>query len=239
MGRPQVIINMAATVDGKTASAAREYPRFTSPFDRARMERLRALADAVLVGAETVRAIDPPLQLRDPESIAARLKAGKPAGLVQVVLSASGRLPPQAKALAAASARARIVATTETGERALAGLGRDVEVWVLGKNRVDLETLLRRLQNQGVERLLVEGGAETNGSFLDADVVDELYLTIAPTLLGGRNAPPLVGGDGLTLANRRRLELVELTREGHELYCHYRVERDAVPPDPSHGGHLP
>ena len=238
MDRPEVIINMAATADGKTASAKREYPRLTSSFDRSRMERLRASVDAVLVGAETVRAIDPPLHLRDAASVEARQRAGKHQGLIHVVLSGSGRVPGTAKALTAPGAQTHIVATTETGQAALAGIGRDVEVWALGKNRVDLTTLLRRLKARGVSRLLVEGGAETNGGFLDADLVDELYLTIAPTLLGGRNAPQLIGGEGLAMVERRQLTLVELTREGDELYCHYRVARNTAPSHPSPGGFL-
>ena len=227
MARPQVIINMAMTADGKTASATREYPRFTSPADRSRMERLRAGVDAILVGAETVRAIDPPLHLRDPELQAERRQAGKPTGLIHVVLSASGRVPPSCKALMEPSARARILATSEAAGAGADGFGPAVQVWVLGPERVDLEELLQRLSTLGVDRLLVEGGADTNGAFLDRDLVDELHLTIAPTLLGGRSAPQVVGGRGLTMACRRPLELLGLDREGDELFCHYRVLRPA------------
>ena len=129
------------------------------------------------------------------------------------------------QALTEPTARARILATTEAGAVAAGRFGRDVESWIIGKNRVDLPTLLRRLAAMGVGRLLVEGGAETNGAFLDADLVDELFLTIAPALIGGRTAPGPIAGEGLGLAERRRLSLVELTREADELFCHYRILR--------------
>ena len=72
MPRPFVYINMAMTADGKITSAGREYPRFTSALDRKTMDRLRAEADAILVGAGTLRADDPPLHVRDPEARAYR-----------------------------------------------------------------------------------------------------------------------------------------------------------------------
>ena len=57
------------------------------------------------------------------------------------------------------------------------------------------------------------------------DLVDELNVTIAPALLGGRDAPTLLQGDGLKMADRRRLRLTDVRREGDELYCRYEVER--------------
>ena len=82
-------MNMAMTVDGKITSAAREYPEFTSATDRKTMDRLRAEADAVLVGAGTLRADDPPLHVRDPEMREYRRRSGKPDGLLNVVVSGS------------------------------------------------------------------------------------------------------------------------------------------------------
>ena len=78
MERPFVYVNMAMTADGKITSAAREYAAFTTRHDKRTMDRLRAEADAVLIGAGTLRADDPPLSIRDPEMRALRTSLGKP-----------------------------------------------------------------------------------------------------------------------------------------------------------------
>src|SRR6185369_12376524 len=103
----------------------------------------------------------------------------------------------------------RIVATVEEAppERVEA-LARRAEVWRVGRGSVNLWELLRRLRARGVERLLVEGGGETNWGFVRDDLVDELHVTLAPALLGGREAPTLLEGDGLTMAQRRKLKLL-------------------------------
>src|SRR5258705_11166427 len=89
MARPFVYINMAMTADGKITSARREEPGFASRLDKKTMDRLRAEADAILVGAGTLRADDPPLHVRDPEMQAYRRSLKKPHGLVNVLVTAS------------------------------------------------------------------------------------------------------------------------------------------------------
>lgn len=226
MDRPFVLINMACSADGKITSAAREYPRLTSAYDRRNMDRLRAESDAILVGAGTMRSDNPKLHVRDAEMQAYRRSLGKTGGPLKILVSASLRLPADSRFLDDTDGGGMLVATVEDApaERA-AELGRKAEVWRCGRDRVELPDLLRRLAERGIERLLVEGGGEINWAFLHADLVDELYLTIAPTLLGGRDAPTPVDGPGLSMAGQRRLKLLELHREGDELYCRYAVVR--------------
>jgi 2,5-diamino-6-hydroxy-4-(5-phosphoribosylamino)pyrimidine 1'-reductase len=225
MDRPFVYVNMAMTADGKITSAAREYPRFTSPADRLRMDRLRAEADAVLVGGGTLRADNPDLGVRDAGMQAHRLARGKPRALTRIVVTASARLDATGRFFSPSDAP-RIVATTEEAPpETEARFGPGIEVWRLGRGMVDIRELLARLARRGVERLLVEGGGELNWSFLEHDLVDELYLTLAPVLLGGREAPTPIGGAGLAMAAQRRLRLVQLEREGDELFCRFQVQR--------------
>jgi len=216
---------MASTVDGKITSAKREYPRFTSTHDRETMDRLRAEADAILVGAGTARADNPPLHVRTDEMRAYRRSLGKPESLDRVLVSASLDIEPDSRFFED-DGGARIVATVEDapGDR-LAALETRAEVWRLGLGRVDLPELLRRLEDRGVRRLLVEGGGELNWAFLEQDLIDELYVTIAPRLLGGRDAPTLLEGRGLDMAGQRRLKLIDVRREQDELYCHWAIVR--------------
>ncbi|MCP3977704.1 MAG: 2,5-diamino-6-(ribosylamino)-4(3H)-pyrimidinone 5'-phosphate reductase [bacterium] len=227
MDRPFVYINMATTVDGKITSSAREYPRFASAADRRSMDRLRAEADALIVGAGTLRADNPKLCVRDDEMQEYRRSLGKPDDLLKVVVTAGAALPPDSRFFDDADGPRRIVATTETApaERVDA-LENLAEVWRLGRETVDLTSLLQQLGARGVERVLLEGGGALNQAFLRADLVDELNLTISPALLGGRDAPTAFEGEGFAMKQQKRLRLADLRREGDELFCRYEVLRD-------------
>ena len=224
--RPFVCMNMAMTADGKITSAAREYPGFTSRHDRVTMDRIRAEADAVLVGAGTLRADDPPLQIRDEEMRAYRRSLGKPEGLWNVVLTASAAIDPDSRFFRDERAAGRIVATVDGAPAGrVEALARRAEVWRVGRDRVDLQELLRRLRARGVGRLLVEGGGETNWEVVRGDLLDELYVTVVPALLGGRDAPTLLEGEGLSVDARRRLSLLAIERRDDEIYLRFRVVR--------------
>lgn len=226
MQRPFVYINMAMTADGKITSAFRQYPSFTTPYDKRNMDRLRAEADAILVGAGTLRADDPSFLVRDPEMQAYRRSLGKPEGLLKVLVSASLDIGADSRFFTEPDGGGRIVATVDDAppER-IAALVERAEIWKFGRDQVEIPELLRRLRFRGVERLLLEGGGELNWCFVREDMVDELYVTIAPVLLGGRDAPTLLEGSGLPMKRQVRLRLLDLHREGDELYCRYGVER--------------
>lgn len=224
MPRPFVYINMATTVDGKITSSSREYPRFSSSADRLQMDRLRAAADAILIGAETLRADNPRLGVRSDEMRDLRKSLGKPAGISVVAVSRSGRLPDDSRFFHDDHGARRILATTDAAdEAALARIADRCEVWKLGDDRVDLTVLLERLADEGIASLLCEGGGELNAQLLTLGLVDELNLTLAPALLCGRDAPTLAGGEGLRMADQLRLELLDCRQEENELYLRYRV----------------
>jgi len=223
--RPFVYVNMAMTADGKITSATREYPEFTSAHDKKIMDRLRAEADAVLVGAGTLRADDPPLHVRDLEMREYRRSLGKPDGLTRVAVTSSLDLDPELRFFRK-SPEAKIVATVEEApEDRTRRLADVAEVWRVGRGRVDLTELLARLRARGVERLLVEGGGELNWQLVEHDLLDELYVTVAPCLLGGRDAPTLLEGKGLGMDARVRLRLAAVDRHDDELYCRFEIVR--------------
>lgn len=226
MNRPFVYINMAMTADGKITSALREEPAFTSARDKQTMDRLRAEADAVLVGAGTLRADDPALAVRDAEMQAHRRALGKPDGLVNVLVTKSAAIDPASRFFGAAEKSDRIVATvTDAPADRVARLSAVAEVWAVGAGSVDLRELLARLAARGIGRLLVEGGGELNWGFVRDDLFDELYVTVAPALLGGRDAPTLCEGEGLRMAGLRRLRLVSAEVVDDEIFCRYAAIR--------------
>jgi 2,5-diamino-6-(ribosylamino)-4(3H)-pyrimidinone 5'-phosphate reductase len=143
-----------------------------------------------------------------------------------VVVSARLDLPFAGRFFKGGDPALRVVATVEDApEERVRELAGRAMVWRLGQGRVDVQRLLSRLKEVGVERLLVEGGGETNWAFFEAEAIDELYVTLAPCLLGGRAAPTLLEGEGRRLADRRNLRLLSCERVGEELYLRWAVER--------------
>lgn len=226
MDRPFVYINMATTVDGKITSAAREYPRFASEHDRRNMDILRARADAILVGAGTIRADNPSLLVRDDGMREYRRSLGKPNGPMKVLVTAGAAIGTDYRFFTEEDGGERLIATVEEvpGDQ-LAPFEGKAEVLRIGRGSVDLPALLAELKRRGVERLLAEGGGEMNWQLFDDDLVDELFITVAPSLLGGRDAPTAVEGEGFTMERQLRMRLLEMRREEDEIFCRYEVIR--------------
>jgi riboflavin-specific deaminase-like protein len=222
MTRPHVSINAGASLDGKISTAARGMVHFTSERDRRLMDELRAAHDAILIGGGTLRAEDPPLQVRDPELRAARVAAGRDELLTNIVLSASLNLPVSGRFFSAPGV-SRIVATVEEARAGLVSrLAHRAEMIRVGRGKVDVPALLGALHERGIERLLVEGGGEVNAAFLEVDCVDEFYLTVAPLVIGGRSSPTPVCGEGFLPSAFPRFELLECRTESGEVFLHYR-----------------
>ena len=190
--RPHLTLKLALTLDGKIADRCGTSKWITGAASRGYVQRLRGMADAILVGSGTVLADDPQLTCR--------LK-GRAGGAWRVVVDSRGRLPATARIFADDFANRTIVATTASGAEALAKrLPANVAAmtWNLpsGANgRVDLAALLGQLTaDLGVMEVLCEGGGELAGSLLRAGLVDRLVLFYAPVVLGDASARPGFAG---------------------------------------------
>jgi riboflavin-specific deaminase-like protein len=217
-----VCLNLAMSADGKITSAAREPPRFTTAADRQHMDELRATADAVLMGARTLREDDPHFIVRNPGVMMRRRHTtGRQEQPWSIVLSRTADVPLDRRFFSDPAPRRIVVTTQAAPETAIARLAGHCDVWRLGSRVVSIKPLIARLAEAGVKRLLVEGGGEVAWQFLMAQAVDELYLTIAPCVLGGRSAPTPVGGRGWSMAERCNLQLREARVVGDEIFCRY------------------
>ncbi|MDH3285238.1 MAG: dihydrofolate reductase family protein [Acidobacteriota bacterium] len=226
--RPFIVCNLASSVDGKIDSVMREGGGFSSREDRDRLDALRAEVDALVVGAETIRTEDPPLSIRAEQRRRRRVDEGREEQLRVIVLSRSGRMPAGARFLGGPAARRWLAVPEGLEASALAPLDEvirrgDLEIVSAGRDGVDLHALVARLADDGCKKIVVEGGGEVVAAFLEAGLIDEVRITLAPVLIGGREAPTPVGGDGWTIAESKRLELVAHERIGDELYLRYRV----------------
>ena len=191
-----VFVNAAMSADGKLSTRRREQVRISGPDDFARVDRLRAGADAVLVGVGTVLADDPHLTVDDPSLRAARTDRGDPANPARVVVDSSGRTPADARILDTEATTYVVVSSAAADARRTALAGAGAEVVVAGDDRVALADALRELEARGVETLMVEGGGEIIHSLFAAGLVDELSVYVGSVIVGGRDAPTLADGDG-------------------------------------------
>ncbi len=222
MKRPFMAINVAMTADGKISCRDGAAPTFVSRYDRQRMDMRRSSFDAILLGAATLRAADYPLQLRDAAAIAQRRALGKPPGLATIVVSRSCQLAADAQFFRQPGAPLIALATTDSAVPP-AQLPPQVAIWRLGQRRVQIPRLCAQLRAAGIERLLVEAGGQLIWQLLQQAVVDEIYLTLCPRLLGGRSAPTWVAGRGLAMPAQRHLRLLAAEPVGDEIFCHYAV----------------
>lgn len=218
--RPFVIMKAAMTLDGKIATVSGESRWITGEASRRHAMRLRLGADAILAGVNTVLADDP--------ALTRRARGAGPKQLRRIVLDSRARTPLDSRVVNDAfAANTTIVVTRQADARRVDELRARVNVWVTPKRggRVDLNGLLDRLGAEEVTSLLVEGGGEVNGAFVDQGLVNRVAFFYAPIVLGGRDARKGVAGDGArSLAECMRLKDVEQRRLGGDLFVTARVE---------------
>ena len=203
--RPFVFINTAVTADGKIDTVERRGAPISTPADMERVQRLRASADAIMVGGHTLLHEDPSLTVKPEHLRAERVSRGLSENPIKVGIvshigdpAAGPSIRSDGKFLNAGPARVVVFTTAQTAPEQIARLEeRGAEVYVVGDRRVDLAQALRRLKGMGVERLMVEGGGTLNAELLRLRLVDEIHLYIAPLIFGGASAPTLADGSGL------------------------------------------
>ena len=226
---PFVSINVAMTADGKLAPATRHFVPFTTKKDQQMMLELRAEFDAVMSGARTVDTGEVTLGVGGEKWKRKRRRLGLKEEHIRVIVSGSGTLDPKAHIFTSKRPTSPIIilTTTRAGKR-LGALQKSADAVHVSKGK-DLdfhEALLWLRKEWGVKRLLCEGGGAINGGLFLAGVVNEIYLTIAPTIMGGRHAPTMADGDGFPkLADALPLKLKRLQRVGDELYTVFSVAR--------------
>lgn len=189
--RPYVVLNMIASLDGR-ASLAGHSGGLGGETDRAIFHRLRTQVDGILVGAETVRVerYGRPVRSEELQALRARdgLAPNPPIVIVSARLALSSDLP------LLADPGARVICIT-AAEGAIEGAAAQVEYLRVGDDLRLAMGLLR--ERHGIRSLLCEGGPTLNGYLLAAGLVDELYLSLSPMLVGAGEAPTLVTGPAL------------------------------------------
>ena len=215
----KVIINSAMTIDGKISSYSGD-SCISSKKDLVRVHKLRSKVDAIVVGINTVIIDNPMLTIR-------LIKNRRIISPTRIIIDSYGRIPLNSKILKSATKIKTIIvvtkqASTDTIEK-IKKLG--AHVIIIGSKLVNLKRLFKMLYDMGYKKILVEGGGELNWSCLYDGIVNELIITIAPKVLGGRNAITLVEGRGYsTISQGIKLKLSKIiqNKNNNEITLYYK-----------------
>lgn len=230
-GRPWVTLKLASTLDGRIALADGQSRWITGPSARALVHRLRARADAVLVGSETALADDPELTARRGDEVVRRP--------IRVLLDGRLRVPSTAR-LYQPPGDTRTWVLCREGAKGIAGV-RDRAERVLAfpaaaGGRIDLASAFERLAVEGLTTVLVEGGGQLAAALLRAGLVDEVHWLIAPSLIGGDGRPALGPLALEALSDVIALESVVVGRRGGDLHVQGRIRRSSRSAGPARVG---
>ncbi len=209
----RIFSNLAISLDGKIADLACPDQSLGTPLDRKRMDQIRSFSDIVLLGAKTLRVHSDPLHFQ---------KKPKRYPAIGFVTS-SGLLPHDAYIWSRPEIMKFVFTSTLGLRTALQSTKDGAFVIDCGASVVSMERVLNRLKESQFKNILVEGGGELMHAFLKENFLQELYVTLTPWLIGGRQNPTLVGGID-SLKPWAKLKLLQSKKIKDELYLHYKVK---------------
>ncbi len=219
--RPYVILNAAMTLDGKIATETGS-SNISGEEDLKRVHELRKECDAIMVGIGTVMADDPRLTVH-------KVDANPDDNPVRVVVDSKCRTPIAAR-ITNKDAKTVIAGANEykhefmVSDRYETFKKRGVKFFWSGDKRVDLVALMSYLHEEGIEKLMLEGGATLNFSMIKAGLIDEMRICVAPMVVGGANAKTFFDGDGFKVMDDAvKLELMDSYSLGKDLILTYKV----------------
>lgn len=226
--RPRTTVVLAMSLDGKIADVKRSPARFSSTADQTHLEQQIATADAILLGAGTLRTYGTTLSISHPQLLEQRAKQNLPPQPVQIVASLSAQIDPQIRFFR--QPINRWLLTTTTGARKWK-VGAEFERVLVSETPatigIDWVSALRQLATLGIAHLVVLGGGELVASLIEDDLIDEFWLTICPLILGGADAPTPVEGTGFSPEELApRLQLLSVETINQEIFVHYRRQRE-------------
>ncbi len=225
INRPQTTVVLAMTADGKISDFKRSRLHFGSSSDLAHLQRQVAQADGVMLGAGTLRIDGIAIRVTKPELLEQRKQQGKLQQPIQIICSRSGLIDDKLDFFRQPVSRWLI--TTKVGAQHWQGRSEFEQVLVVETptGEIDWINAFQQLTALGMNHISVLGGGELVSSLLLFDLIDEIWLTVCPLILGGFTAPTPVTGKGFLLSEAPRLELLNVHRIDQEVFLHYRRQR--------------
>jgi 5-amino-6-(5-phosphoribosylamino)uracil reductase len=227
--RPYTVLSCAVSVDGCLDDTSADRLVLSGPEDLDEVDELRAAADAILVGAGTIRADNPRLLVREPARVARRQAAGLPPHPVRVTLTATGDLDPAARFFTGPGTPL-VYCATPVVTAVRASLGR-VAVVIDAGDPPSLGGVFRDLHSErNVATLLVEGGSRILRDALADDLADELRLAVAPCFVGDAAAPRFGLPAAYPHTAAAPMALAAVRRLGGVAVLHYALGARPRPP---------
>jgi riboflavin-specific deaminase-like protein len=215
---PYTIVNFISSADGRAAFKGRS-AAFGDEADQELFHGLREQVDAVLAGTGTLRMERYGRLIRKPERQQRRAQAGRTPEPLACIVTRSGDVPLDAPMFSEPEQRVVLFSPVELE---VAELSAQVELVIVDPGELTLTTVFRRLRSHhDVRSLLCEGGPTVFGSLLREGLVNELFLTLAPKLVGGGGAPTIASGP--ELPELTQLRLIWLLENEGALYLRYGV----------------
>lgn len=220
-GNPFVIMKTAMTIDGKIACKSGKSKWISNEKSRQHVHKLRNRLSGIMVGIGTVLKDDPSLTCRRGEF------SRQP---TRIIVDSSLKIPLDAKVLTDERPEETIIATTEKLDNqkaeSIKSLGAKI-LYVPSKDgRVDLIKLMELLGKEQIDSILLEGGGELNYSALKAGIVDKVMTFIAPKVLGGKDAPTPVEGEGaMDMSQQIELENIKIQMFGDDVMIEGEVKK--------------
>lgn len=211
--KPFVILNAATSIDGKIATRNGD-SKLSSFKDLKRVHKLRSQVDAILVGKNTVLKDNPLLTVR-------KVKGKNP---IRIIIDSKGTIPSKAKILQTSKTIPTIIAVSKSISKSnLEKLKKfPVEIIITGTSNVSLKSLIRILYKKKISKILVEGGGTVNWEFIKNNLIDELFITVSPYIIGGSDSISLVEGIGFSkVMDSPKLSLKSTRRLKNHLVLHY------------------
>ena len=222
--RPFVVATFAMTADGKVTTRTLSPVDFTSREDKLHLFRQRALADAVLIGHNSLQRDNVRLGIpRDLQQ--ARIKRKQTPAPLRVIVSNKGRIDSRLKIFQSTISPILIFSTRRMPKRNQAALKDKSTLHLSEPDEVDLRAMLETLRSKyKVRRLACEGGPKLFRALLELGLVDQLNLTIAPYMFGGAKAPTLTGLSTEFLLASVHCSLIATRTIGDECFLTYRIK---------------
>jgi len=201
--KPYIILNTAMSLDGRIARKG-ERVVFSNELDKARRDDIRKSVDGVMVGINTVLIDNSKLTVSEK-------REENPA---RIIIDGHGKVPDDANVLND-KAKNIVVVSMDAEPYRIEELSRKASVIVCGDDEVDVVKLMDELYKRGIKRVLLEGGGHLNKSMLEANLIDEIYVSIAPVVIG----------DGVNLVegvmDERKLTLAGIRQIGDMVVLKY------------------